>query len=125
MVLYGTVHLSRLSGSASTGLPPFVTPDRAVGIKSEGVRVCGNACPFFLQNEYGFALTTATGDDPLSNIYDFAFFDGLGFDGFLFRTNESPRFNSAVKSVSSVATCTGLPDSFPSQALSSSGVVST
>jgi hypothetical protein len=41
------------------------------------------------------------------------------------RTNESPRFNSAVKSVSSVATCTGLPDSFPSQALSSSGVVST
>jgi hypothetical protein len=29
---------------------------------------------------------------------------------------ERPRFNSAVKSVGSVATCTGLPDSFPTSA---------
>jgi hypothetical protein len=41
------------------------------------------------------------------------------------KRRESPCFNSAVKSVFSVATGTGLPDSFPSQALSSSGVVST
>jgi hypothetical protein len=48
---------------------------------------------------YGFAfLATAIG-----------FF--LGLSGFSLRTNESPRFSSAVRSVFSVTTCTGLPDS--------------
>src|ERR1700756_1857654 len=59
-----------------------------------------------------------------------AFFDGAGsslptLGSLSRRTKESPRSNSAVRSVFSVATCTGLPDSLPSQALSSLGVVST
>ena len=39
------------------------------------------------------------------------------------RANDSPRLSSAVRSDSSVATCTGLPDSLPSQEFSSSEVV--
>jgi hypothetical protein len=57
--------------------------------------------------------------------FDFPASSSLALGSFSRRTNESPRFSSAVRSVFSVATCTGLPDSFPSQALSSSGVVST
>jgi len=49
----------------------------------------------------------------------------LTLGSFSRRTNESPRFSSAVRSVLSVATCTGFPDSFPSQAFSSWGVVLT
>ena len=45
--------------------------------------------------------------------------------GFSARTNDKPRFSSAVRSVLAVATCTGLPDSLPSQAFNSSGVVVT
>jgi hypothetical protein len=41
------------------------------------------------------------------------------------RTNARPRFSSAARSVSSVATCTDLPDSLPSHAFNSSGVVVT
>jgi hypothetical protein len=48
------------------------------------------------------------------------------FDAFFsWRTYDRPRFSSEVRSVLSVAACTGLPDSFPSYAFSSSGVVST
>src|SRR5580698_1479250 len=39
--------------------------------------------------------------------------------------NERPRFSSAVRSVFSVATCTGLPESLPSQLFNSSGEVET
>src|ERR1700720_349514 len=39
--------------------------------------------------------------------------------------NERPRLSSAVRSVFSVATCTGLPDSFPSQAFNSLEEVKT
>lgn len=35
---YSNRHLSRLSRSAGTGLPPFMPPCWAVGLKSEGVR---------------------------------------------------------------------------------------
>jgi hypothetical protein len=61
--------------------------------------------------------------------YDFAFLVSVAFFGvfrdFSLRMKDSPRFSSAERSVFSVATCTGLPDSFPSQTLSSSSVVST
>ena len=39
------------------------------------------------------------------------------------RRKEIPRFSSAVRSVSLVATCTGFPDSRSNQAFSWSGVV--
>src|SRR5579864_9304359 len=55
----------------------------------------------------------------------FAFFNRPVIGSFSRRKNERPRFNSAVRSVSAVATCTGLPDSFPSHAFNSVGVVVT
>jgi hypothetical protein len=60
----------------------------------------------------------------------FAFFDRAlcfvaALGSFSRRTKANPRFSSAARSVSSVATCTGLPDSLPSQAFNSSGVVVT
>jgi hypothetical protein len=41
------------------------------------------------------------------------------------RRNATPRFNSEVRSVSGVTTCTGLPDSRLSQAFKSAGEVAT
>jgi hypothetical protein len=51
---------------------------------------------------------------------------GFSTEGFfLSRTKDKPRLSSAERSVSSVATCIGLPDSFPSHAFNSSAEVLT
>jgi hypothetical protein len=55
----------------------------------------------------------------------FTLFNFPTLGSFSLGTNESPRLSSAVRSKSAVATCRGLPDSFPSHVFSSAGVVVT
>jgi hypothetical protein len=46
-LVYSKRDLSRLFRSAGTGLPPFVTPGRVVGLKPEGVRGVRFRSPLF------------------------------------------------------------------------------
>jgi hypothetical protein len=93
-------------------------------LSEDAAKPCGSAPPQEL------ALPNRLGAPSSAHVYLFAFPDSadclfVGRGGSSRRMNERPRFSSAVRSVLSVATCTGLPDSCPSQRFNSLEEVET